>query len=207
MFENSKTIVVTQRIEPLEIFSDFESSNKYEICDGATGEPLGFAAEKNNGISGFLKRTILNTRRPFDVVVTNTQGKASYYLKRPFYFFFSTLFVSDDRGKPLGTIERRFKILGKRYDFYDRRRKLMLQVRAPLFSFYSFPLTNLNGIKIGEITKKWRGFNLSGMLTEGLTDADTFLVDFGNSPWTGEQRALIVSAAISVDFDYFERKN
>ena len=73
-------------------------------------------------------------------------------------------------------------------------------------SWYSFPLFKEN-IRVGEITKKWRGFQVSGLLTEAFTDADTLLVDFGSRTWSEEEKALIMSAAISIDFDFFERRN
>ena len=46
MYENTSKVLVTQRIEPLEVFTDFESSNKYEIMNAETGKLIGFAAEK-----------------------------------------------------------------------------------------------------------------------------------------------------------------
>ena len=38
----------------------------------------------------------------------------------------------------------------------------------------------------------------------GYPDADTYLVDFSNDSWSTEQRAVILGAAISIDFDFFE---
>ena len=49
------------------------------------------------------------------------------------------------------------------------------------------------------ISKRW-----GGGLREIFTDADTFMVDFGNGIWTEEQRQVIFAAAMSIDFDFFE---
>ncbi len=53
---------------------------------------------------------------------------------------------------------------------------------------------------MGAISKKWQGF-----IKEGFTDADRFLVDFGSEQeWTLSERAVLLCAAISIDFDFFE---
>ena len=49
------------------------------------------------------------------------------------------------------------------------------------------------------ISKKW-----GGALREVFSDADTFRIEFGTASWTEEQRAVLLAAAISIDFDFFE---
>ena len=45
------------------------------------------------------------------------------------------------------------------------------------------------------IAKKWSGF-----LQEYYSNADNFSVDFGRHPWTLTQRAVILAAAISIEY-------
>ena len=50
------------------------------------------------------------------------------------------------------------------------------------------------------VSKRW-----GGVLREAFTDADTFRVDFGSNGFSAQQRAVIFAAAISIDFDFFEK--
>ena len=49
-------------------------------------------------------------------------------------------------------------------------------MKAPRWRIWTFPIRDLEGNVMGEISKKWSGF-----LSEAFTDADTFLVDFGET--------------------------
>ena len=72
------------------------------------------------------------------------------------------------------------------------------QISGPRWRLWTFPVEGANGIT-ATISKKW-----SGMLREFFSDADTFRVEFGPGGWSEEQRAIILAAAISIDFDFFE---
>jgi len=52
-----------------------------------------------------------------------------------------------------------------------------------------------------EISKPYAGYT-----EEAVTQARKFKVDFMNHPWTIAQRALILVAAVCIDFDVFERR-
>ena len=64
---------------------------------------------------------------------------------------------------------------------------------------WTFPVEGADGARTATISKKW-----SGVLREALSDADTFRIDFGSGGWTDEQRAVILAAALAIDFDFFE---
>ena len=51
--------------------------------------------------------------------------------------------------------------------------------------------------EIGTISKNW-----GGLLKEMFTDADRFHVSFGNQTW--QEKAVIFSAGISIDMDFFD---
>lgn len=128
-------------------------------------------------------------------------------LTRSFFFFFSRMSIRGESGQELGVVQRRFKLFGKKYDFLDSRGRVFAHIQAGLFRIYKFPITTDRGKESGEILKTWRGMNIGGILTELFTDADTFLVNFGHQSWSLEQRQVILAAAISVDFDYFENNH
>ena len=55
----------------------------------------------------------------------------------------------------------------------------------------------------------WKGnpIRKKSPLKEMFTDSDNFIIEFGNRPWTAQNRATILAAAISIDFDFFENNN
>src|SRR5207248_1366912 len=103
--------------------------------------------------------------------------------------------VRSAEGDLYGSIHRRFGILHKIYDLRNEHGQVFGRIRSPLWRLWTFPVLGTPTV----ISKKW-----GGVLREVFTDADTYLVDFADHPWTPEQRAAILAAAISIDFDFFE---
>ena len=109
------------------------------------------------------------------------------------------MFVEAPDGTQLGRIERRFNLLVKKYTLYDDRGVAFATIKSPLWKLWTFPIYDANENQIGQISKKW-----TGLLQEYFTDADNFIIDFGQTNWTLSQRAVLLGAAVSVDFDFFE---
>ena len=55
--------------------------------------------------------------------------------------------------------------------------------------------------EFARISKKWTGLGY-----ELFNDKDTFLVEFNDPALPGDQRALVLAAAIYVDLMFFEKK-
>jgi uncharacterized protein YxjI len=186
-----------QRKEWVEILIDFETRNQYAIR-GAGGEELGTLAEEGGGIGRTFSRWLLRSHRPLDAAVCDRAGAVLLRLKRPFFFLFSDLDVSDAQGVKLGSIHRRFGILHRKYDLRDALGRTFARVRSPLWRIWTFPVRADDG-REATIGKKW-----GGMLREVFADADTFGIDFSRSSWSAEERATIFCAAVSIDLDFFE---
>lgn len=107
-----------------------------------------------------------------------------------------------DPGRALGVVERNFSLLESRYELKDASGGVFARLIKPTLSVWQFRLETAAGLASGAVAKHWSGF-----VTEWLSDADDFGVDFGPHPWTREQRAVIVAAALSIDLDVFERGN
>ena len=201
----TQRLFIHQIKEWIEIALDWETSNKYEITS-EKNERLGLIAERSGGFWTFLSRSFLRSHRPLQIDVFNTQGKVLFQFRRKFFFFFSDLLVQEVKSQGgrvredvLGHVHRRFGILFKKYDLLDETGKLFAQVKAPIWRLWTFPLLDPVGQQRGQISKKWQG-----VLKEMFTDADRFLVDYGEHHWTLNQRTVILAAAISIDFDFFE---
>ncbi|MEE2663637.1 MAG: phospholipid scramblase-related protein [Myxococcota bacterium] len=196
--ETSSELFVRQRKEWTEIVIDLEMRNRYQVMD-ASGGTLGAIAEVATGFSAFLARSFLGSHRPLDVRVIERDGSELLRLTRAFFWVFSSLAVSRADGARLGSVERRFGILYRKYDLLDEYGRCFARVSAPRWRIWTFPVAGEDGISEAVISKKW-----GGALREIFTDADTYRVAFGSGSWSPGQRALVFAAAISIDFDFFE---
>ena len=196
--DTSPQLIIRQIKEWAEIIINFESRNKYEI-QSPSGEKLGYIVERDGGLLDTLKRVFLRSHRPLEIDILSNDGGNVYHLSRKFFFLFSDLNVADRDGQKLGSIHRRFGILYKKYDICDKYGNPFAHIQAPIWRLWTFPISNKTGQSIGVISKKWQG-----LLREAFTDADSFLVDYGKGAWQTSQKIVILCAAVSIDFDFFE---
>lgn len=196
--DSSKQLVIQQLKEWVEIVVNFETKNKYEIYTTA-GNRLGYIFERDSGVLASLKRLLLRSHRPLEIDILDNNSQSVYRLGRNFFFFFSDLDITGRDGQKLGSIHRRFGLLYKKYDLHDRYGNIFARIRAPIWRLWTFPVINNSEQQVGVITKKWQG-----LLAEAFTDADSFVIDYGKTAWTIEEKIVILCAAISIDFDFFE---
>jgi uncharacterized protein YxjI len=186
-----------QRKEWVEILVDFEMRNQY-VVRGAGGEEVGTLAEEGGGLGAVLKRWLLRSHRPLEAALCDRSGAIVLRLSRPFFFLFSDLHVRDAAGQAIGSVHRRFGILHRKYDLRDAFGHTFARVTSPVWRIWTFFVTAADG-RAATIGKKW-----GGLLREVFADADTFGVDFSRASWSAAERAVIFSAAVSIDFDFFE---
>jgi uncharacterized protein YxjI len=197
---SAQQLFVQQRKEWIEIVVDFETFNQYRILDADKHE-VGTVIERGGQFWTKVKRFFLRSHRPFKIDVFDASQSPLLHLSRDFFFFFSDLLVSGAEGQKIGAVHRRFGIIYKRYDLRDVSGRTFARIKSPLWRLWTFPVLDELGEQRSAISKRW-----GGALKEIFTDTDTFQVDFGQHTWTPEQRAIIFSAAISVDFDFFENQ-
>lgn len=190
-------LFVKQTKEWVEILINWETTNRYAIFD-ETQNKIGHIAERGGDFQAKLKRWLLRSHRPLEVDVFDGGG-LKIHLSRNFFFFFSSLKVSLPGGENVGRIHRRFGIFYKRYDLRDRHGQVFGRIKSPIWRPWTFSVVDRTDQERAVISKKWQG-----ILKEAFSDADGYLIDFKGHPWTNEQRWILLSAAISIDFDFFE---
>ena len=190
------SLVVQQIKENVEIFTSFETANKYRVCS-VNGAELFYAAELGGS---FLMRQFLNNLRPFEIKVTSPNGSEGVVLKRPFRFYFHELEVQDTGGVHLGTVKRKFSWLRRVFQVLDAQGHERFQLFGPLLKPWTFFIKR-GDREVGKITKKW-----SGALKEAFTDADNFGVTFPADLPVAE-KSLLLGAVFLIDFAYFEKSN
>jgi len=188
---------IKQVKEWAEIIVGVETRNKYEIYDDQK-QHLGMAAEVGKGFWKFMVRNVLRSHRPLELNIWNNQKELVFSIKRPFFWFFSDLTISDASGEVVGIAHRRFSLINKKYDLVDNRGRLVALIKSPFWRLWRFPIMDPQGQQWGLITKKW-----GGALKEIFTDTDSFKVDFPINA-SSQEKALILGTAFTIDLDYFE---
>jgi uncharacterized protein YxjI len=192
----ANTLKVRQQKEWGEILTGFETRNKYEVTDH-WGNPVFQAEEEGGGLATVLSRFLLTALRPFTMHLFSPEGKGLLLFKRPFRFFFHRLEICRANGSPLGTVQRRFSILRRRYSVVDRHGREIFQLFGPLLRPWTFLIKD-GEQELGKIVKKW-----SGLVKESVTDSDNFGINFPQGIDLG-QKAVLLGAVFLIDFVHFE---
>lgn len=193
---NYQELVVRQTKEMLEIFTGFETANRYRILT-PEGEEAMFCYEE----SGMLTRQFMGSHRPLNLHIVDKKGDPILNANRNFFWFFSHLNVQDRSGTPIGSLHRKFGVLHRKFALLDSSGQQIAGLNGSLFRRYTFTLNNASGQEMGRIVKQW-----GGILREGFTDADTFSVQFSDVERSQEIRLLLLASAFAIDLDFFENK-
>ena len=188
-------LVVTQKKEWGEIFTGWETRNKYAVSDTA-GNELYYAAEVGGN---FLVRGFLKALRPFKIQLVNTNQEPTMSIKRPFRFFFHRAEIYDGEGQLLGAIQRQWSWLRRIYSVQDTSGTEVFRLFGPILHPWTF-IVQLDGREVGKIVKKW-----SGLAKEIFTDADNFGVTYP-ADLDVRAKALLLGAVFLIDFVHFEDK-
>ena len=194
MLQNYESLRVRQQVEMLQVFTGLETENRYRIMD-PNGEEVLYAYEE----SGFIGRMFLRGHRPLTINIVDGEGKVMLTAHRNFFWFFSHLRFASADGMDLGGMQRRFKMIGRRFDLVDTSGNA-LHVDGPLLRPNTFWIRQGDG-DLAKITKQW-----SGLTREAFSVADTFQVEFTDSSLSESMRWLVLGAAFAIDLDFFENR-
>jgi len=186
-------LFVKQQVEAIEIFTQFETANKYKVLN-EQGQELLYAYEEGNVVAmQFFKKA-----RAVKINVIDNNKALWMTVERPFTFMFANHTIKLADGRVLGYIKQHFKIFGSKFDINDLNNQLMFKIESKAFSPWTFKIFQ-QGNQVAVISKKWGNIG-----TELFTDADTFLVDFKNIQ-DQNQQLLILAAAFAIDLRVFEK--
>ncbi|KAI0273657.1 Scramblase-domain-containing protein, partial [Gloeopeniophorella convolvens] len=127
----NNSLVVTRQLEMLNMFIGFEQTKKYVISNEA-GEPLGFIAEEPRGLLASFSRQLFRTHRPFRAVIMDRDGTPILWIRRPFAWINSRMYVQGLKdwheytpgGEPVldtfAEAQQRWHLWRRRYDLFLR---------------------------------------------------------------------------------------
>lgn len=187
-------LVIRQQVEQMEIFTPFETANRYSV-HSSDGAQLMHAYEE----SGDLSRQFGGSRRGLTIHVVDGNGKPILKASRDFFWFRSHLRVDAD-GRRIGALNRVFG-LGRKFALLDSNEQEITRITSGIFRPHTF-IANGSGGELARVTKQWSGFG-----REMFTDADTFVVQFTDSSTDNNFRLLMLASAFAIDLDFFEGGN
>ncbi|MEN0067853.1 MAG: phospholipid scramblase-related protein [Myxococcota bacterium] len=191
LFVNTEAVSIKQKRELSEVVLGFDVANRYRVLD-QDGQSRGEVLEEANGLTGMLFRNVLSTWRPLVMHVRDVEGYEVAKLTKSFSLFFHRLVVHVG-GQTVGSVQRRWSLLGRKYDVHDASGRLVARIRRPLFRLWTYPVTDPEGNEIARIGKRW-----GGLFNELFTDADTYGVYFTEACGP-ELRTLLFSAMFLID--------
>jgi len=200
-------LLVKQKVEILEAVTGFETQNKYKVFNS-----LGQQVYKAKEDSGCCTRQCCGPGRCFDMNITDMQEQEVIHLNRPlrcqaccFPCCLQEMEVSSPPGTVIGTIEQQWSILYPRFVIKDQSGEPVLRIEGPCWTCsccgndVEFEVLSVQtGERVGMISKQW-----TGIVKEGLTDADNFGINFPLD-LDVKVKATLLGALFLIDFMYFE---
>jgi uncharacterized protein YxjI len=189
------SVRISQRVEKLELFTGFESANRYDVLaqDGTT---IAHAAESTSG----MQRFFLGSGRFESIDLLNASGQRVLSLKETWGFPFSTHHVTTSDGQPIFTVKQQFAFFSRKFGIWGDGMP-DIRVKGPIirpWTFWAYEGERL----VGKITKRY-----SGIGKEIMTDADNFDVEFFGPIANQQQRMRLLVMGFVVDMKFFENKN
>lgn len=188
-------LVIRQQVEQIEIFTPFETANRYSV-HSPDGAQLMYAYEE----SGDISRQFAGSHRALSVHVVDGSGAPVLKASRDFFWFRSHLRVDSD-GRRVGALNRVFG-LGRKFALVDGNEREITRITSGIFRPHTFIAKGAGGGEIARVTKQWTGFGM-----EMFTDADTFVVQFTDGSTDNDFRLLMLASAFAIDLDFFEKQS
>ena len=179
ILEDLDKIAVYQQFELIEIITDFETENKYNILNPEKNQQILYAQEHTD----CCNRNFCGKGRGFEMSICNIRNEEILHLTRYlraqaccWFCCLQKMEIFAPPGKLLGTINQLWAFCKPKLVVKDSQGKSLFMIKGPfcVCGTVDFPVTSVqNGEEIGVIQKQWGGFG-----TEAFTDADVFGMDF-----------------------------
>ncbi|KAJ2078190.1 hypothetical protein H4R24_004655 [Coemansia sp. RSA 988] len=215
----------------LNVFLGYEQANRYTLVD-PSGNPAGFMVEQRT-LASEIGRQIYRIHRPFNVLVLDLNGKACLRIRRSFSFINSRISVTDEHtGRIIGESQQEWHPWRRRYNLFIRNDgpdnshefDQFARVDAPFLS-WDFPMINVQGAMVAGVFRDFAGIGMElfsdyGLYAvcfdqlalsqrcaagggSGVAMSEQAMLAGGDLDF--DQRAVVLAAAVSIDFDYFSR--
>lgn len=189
---------VQQERELAEVVVGWKTRNRYVASD-ANGRPVMYVGETGDGWQASLLRNLWPFCR-IRLECMTLGGTLALTVERPWSFLFTRAEVTAWDGRPLGRIQGRWSIVGRRLAILSPTGVELATLEGPYFKPWTFQVKK-KGVEVAVIRKQW-----AGLAQEFFTEADTFGVEFKPGCTDARLRQLILAATLLVDLTYFEQQ-
>ncbi len=172
----------------------FKASNSYDIFDPETNTHLMTSIEPNLGFfTKMFRFTKYKKHTPFNVSVSETNGRKVVSLKRGVSIFRSDVEVFDHKDQTIGFLKQKFWSFGGKFEIVDKHQKPVCTLEGK-WTGWDFKFTHQNN-ELGFVTKKWAGLG-----KELFTSADNYVLQINDSiPQDDSRRQLIFASVMCID--------
>lgn len=177
----------------------FKAANSYDIFDPENGSQIMSCTEPNLGFFTKLFRfTDYKSMTPFNVVVSDTQGKPMLSIKRGFTIFKSDVEVFDANDKLIGVFKQKLLSIGGKFQIHDNNDRQLCTLQGK-WTGWEFKFLKDNK-ELATVSKKW-----AGMGKEFFTSADNYVLNINDHVAADDAvRPLIFAAVMCIDMVFKE---
>ncbi|XP_042615844.1 phospholipid scramblase 2-like [Cyprinus carpio] len=193
-------ILVHQKMECIEMFTGFETNNKYEIKN-SIGQEIYHAKEKSN----CFMRNIFGPARGFRMEIKDHMGQEVIHMERPMRCFMQEIEVQAPPGITIGYVKQEWSCLFPKFSILGPNNEVLLKIRGPFLPFkccgdINFEVKGMIGKdSIGRITKQRSGF-----IKKCISDATNFCIQFPMD-MDVNMKAVLLGACLLIDIMFFEK--
>lgn len=177
-------------------------TDKYDIYDAATNQPLGRAVEQPGALVTYLRLVLSKKLMPTKVVITETgSDEPVFTIRRGVALFSTKVTVNDAHGTLLGYFKSKVFSLGGGFYLYNPQDQQIGEVKGD-WKGWNFKLLSASGQELGTVAKKW-----AGLAKEFFTSADNYVISLADD--VGENAGLatlLLAAGLAIDTVFKEKE-
>ncbi len=172
----------------------FKASNSYDILDPKSQELMMTCREPNLGFfTKFLRFTDYKRMTPFEVVISDAQGKKLLTVRRGVSLFLSKVEVLDENDQVVGMFKQKFFSIGGAFAVLDPQENELCKLKGK-WSGWDFKFIKDNE-EFAHVSKEW-----AGLAKEMFTTADNYVLTISDQvPENHPLRLLIIGAVMCID--------
>ncbi|ODO06850.1 hypothetical protein I350_04210 [Cryptococcus amylolentus CBS 6273] len=176
-----ESLVVVRQLEMLNVFMGFEQANRYAL-HSPDGQLVGL---QEQGYLSAISRQMLRTHRPFRSVIMDRTGKPVLWIRRPFAFINSRIFVHSSEAAAadstlVGETQQSWHPWRRRYNLFQTREhgetfRQFAKIDSG-FLAWDFWLKDRGGRLVASINRNFRGLG-----RELFTDTGQYVIRFDSA--------------------------
>jgi len=172
----------------------FKAANNYDVYDPETGSVIMECREPKLGrLTQLLRFTDLKQNTPFDIHLTDTNGRPILRITRGVSILLSRVSVLDADDVEVGGFKQKLFSVGGAFDVLDQNESVLCSLRGK-WTGWEFKFL-AGDTEFARVTKKWAGVG-----KELFTSADNYVLEISDSVAPDSRlRILILAAVLCID--------